>query len=453
MHSDPTLRERPLAAAPASVPILHVLYSAGSVGAVSRPLAGERFAIGRAQGSDLTLLDPRVSREHAKIELSDGEVILRDTSSTETQVNGERISSRVLCDGDLIRVGDSFVLFRADAGLADAPALGGLLGVSPAVRALRKALSLVGPTPATVLLLGETGSGKEVAARALHELGRRKGPFVAVNCGAIAESLAESQLFGHAAGSFTGAKKSSPGFFRAADGGTLFLDEVGELPIELQPKLLRALEERKVVPVGETDAVAFDARIVAATNRPLIEAVGAGGFRADLYARLGEFTIELPSLRARREDVLPILLHALGEPTPELDAELVSALLLHPWPFNVRELYKVALQLRVRGQGSARLTFDLFEPHLRHSLPPPIVPPVSPSAPAPAVAAAPEAPAPQGGAAGEAAPIPSRAELDALLRRWRGVIADVARETGRSRKQVYRWLEEHGLDLSSYRDG
>jgi DNA-binding NtrC family response regulator len=451
MHSDPTLRERPLAAAPASVPILHVLYSAGSVAAVSRLLVGERFGIGRAQGSDLTLMDPRVSREHAKVEIREGDVTLSDTSSTETQVNGERISSRVLRDGDLIRVGDSFVLFRSDAGILDAPPLVGLLGVSPAARALRKALSLVGPTPATVLLLGETGSGKEVAARALHELGRRKGPFVAVNCGAIAESLAESQLFGHVAGSFTGAKKSSPGFFRAAEGGTLFLDEVGELPIELQPKLLRALEERKVVPVGETEAIAFDARIVAATNRPLLQAVGAGGFRADLYARLGEFTIELPSLRARREDVLPILLHALGEPMPELEAELVNALLLHPWPFNVRELYKVALQLRVRGQGSARLTHDLFEPHLRHSLPPPIAPSATAAA-APLAAVAPAAAVPAA-AASDAAPIPGRAELDALLRRWRGVIADVARETGRSRKQVYRWLDEHGLDLSSYRDG
>ncbi len=450
MHTVPTLRERPLAAAPASVPILHVLFSAGTVGSSAQPISA-RFAIGRAAECDLTLLDPRVSRAHAELELAAGEVTLRDTSSTETRVNGEPISSRVLYDGDLIRVGDSFVLFRSDAGVTTAPALSGLLGASPAARALRKALSLVGPTPATVLLLGETGSGKEVAARALHELSRRKGPFVAVNCGAIAESLAESQLFGHVAGSFTGAKRSSPGFFRAADGGTLFLDEVGELPSELQPKLLRALEERKVVPVGETEAIAFDARIVAATNRPLLDAVGAGGFRADLYARLGEFTIELPSLRARREDVLPILLHALGEPAPELDPELVNALLLHPWPFNVRELYKVALQLRVRGQGSARLTFDLFEPHLRHSLPLPSAP--NPPAAAAllvaaraAVAAPPAVETPS-----DAAPIPSRAELDALLRRSGGVIADVARETGRSRKQVYRWLEEHGLDLASYR--
>jgi sigma-54 dependent transcriptional regulator, acetoin dehydrogenase operon transcriptional activator AcoR len=403
MPSDPEL--------PASVPMLHVLFSGGSVGGVSRLLVGERFRIGRAASMDLTLLDARVSREHARIEIAPGKATLTDTSSTETQVNGERISSRVLADGDLIRLGDSFVLYRPDAGSADAPAIVGLLGTSPAVRALRKALSVVGPTRDTVLLLGETGSGKAVAARALHELGQRTGAFVAVSCGAVTDSM------------------SLPSFLRAAAGGTLFLDEADVLAPAWQSELARALEEGKV-----------HARIVAASQHPLREAALAGSFRADLSQRLSEATIQLPSLRARREDVLPILLYALGEPIPELDPELVSSLLLYSWPSNVRELDQVATLLR-RGQGAGRLGPELFEAHLQDSVPPPTE----------RFAVTHAAALPVADAAGGVTTIPTRAELDALLRRWRGVIADVARETGRSRKQVYRWLDEHGLDLASYR--
>ncbi len=448
--------------------MLRRLFAPGSAGTgwlAPVDLTEGVFAIGRGVDPPGLLLenDPRVSRRHAELTRTERSVRLKDTSSSGTRVNGEAVTETELRDGDLIRVGDTFLLFReqpSSAGPPPSSAASEMLGESPAMVAVRRMLGMVGRGRTSVLLLGETGTGKELAARALHTSSGRRGPFVAVNCSAIAESLAESALFGHAQGAFTGAKKASPGFFRAADGGTLFLDEIGDLPLAQQPKLLRALEERKVIPVGETDAVPFDVRIISATHQPLISDVAAGRFRADLYARLSEFTIELPPLRARREDVLPILLHALGEPPVELDPELVEALLLHPWPFNVRELCKVAAELRVRAEGRSTLTRELFEPHLAHSLVPRHAPEQQPPRAGTATAAAPSraaVPAPHTGPVSTLPPdrpgaVPTRDELDALLRRFHGVIADVARETGRSRKQVYRWMVDHGLDAGDYRE-
>jgi DNA-binding NtrC family response regulator len=457
MRWDTTVQERTKAEARPLTPTLRVLWSVSDTPPVGslRSLPAGVLAIGRAVGEDgLALLqDPRVSRHHAELRLARGQMVVVDSSSTGTFVNGQRLglsggpSSCSLESGDLIRVGDSFLLYRSELEPDGALERHGLLGDSPAIRAVQHTLGLVGPTAATVLILGETGTGKELASRALHLASDRMGPLVAVNCSAISESLAESQLFGHSAGAFTGAKAAARGFLRSADGGTLFLDEVGELPLALQPKLLRALEERCVVPVGESQAVPFDARVVAATNRSLIEQVNAGAFRADLYARLGEFTLEMPPLRQRREDILPILIDALGAPPPELDAELVNALLLHAWPFNVRELRKVATQLAVRAQGARRLLLELFEPHLRQTSAQVAAAQPEPRTPSPPTVASEDVES-----EGRPLPVPDRAQLEALLRRWRGVIADVARETGRSRKQVYRWIEEHELDVTSYRD-
>lgn len=468
MRSDTTVQGRPAAAAASPSLSLRRLYAPGSAASGWAPpieLPEGTLAIGRGVEPPGLLLenDPRVSRRHAELTRTERAVRLKDTSSSGTWVNGEAVTETGLRDGDLIRVGDTFLLFREQPSSAGPPPSSAALemfGESPAMVAVRRMLGLVGRSKTSVLLLGETGTGKELAARALHAASGRRGPFVAVNCSAIAESLAESALFGHAQGAFTGAKKASPGFFRAADGGTLFLDEIGDLPLAQQPKLLRALEERKVIPVGETDAVPFDVRIVSATHQPLISDVAAGRFRADLYARLSEFTIELPPLRLRREDVLPILMHALGEPPADLDPELVDALLLHPWPFNVRELCKVAAELRVRAEGRSTLTRDLFEPHLAHSLiPRPVPAQRAPQAGTPtgAVAIGAAVPAPHAAPISTLPPektgaVPTRDELDALLRRFHGVIADVARETGRSRKQVYRWMVDHGLDAGDYRE-
>ena len=204
---------------------------------------------------------------------------------------------------------------------------------------------------ATVLLLADSGCGKEVAARALHALGRPDGPFVAVNCSAIPEGLAESQFFGQVAGAFTGAT-ARPGWFRAAHGGTLFLDEIGDLPAPIQPKLLRVLEERAVIPVGATAPIPVDVRVVAATHRDLVADLARVHLRGDLYARLAQLVIRLRPLRERREDVLALLAHALGAP-PAITPRLAEALLRYAWPFNVRELRAVAQELQLRGAGAA----------------------------------------------------------------------------------------------------
>lgn len=413
--------------------------------------------VGRAVGDAGIALptDERVSRRHATLTFSvEGRsALLRDESRTGTFVEGRRISEATVHEGELIRAGDSFFLFRFEKEAPEAELVFpcGLVGDSPAMRAVRQTLALVAKSEASVLILGESGTGKELAAKALHEHSGRSGPFVPVNCGAIPEALAESQLFGHVAGAFTGARGEAPGFFRSAHGGTLFLDEIGELPLALQPKLLRAVEERAVVPVGATKAVACDVRIVAATNRDLTD---PARFRGDLFARLSDFVVEVPPLRARREDVLPILAELVGATRADLDAELLEALLLHDYPHNARDLRRVATQLKLRGAAHAVWDVSLIDPLERFA----------PASPVPAAA-------PENDAEGSSAPprragsdardsrgpaepegaVPTREALIALLRTHRGVIADIARETGRSRKQVYRWLERHGLKLEEYR--
>ena len=226
----------------------------------------------------------------------------------------------------------------------------GLLGRSPAMAALRDYLPKVARSVATVLVTGETGTGKERVAESLHRLGPRAGrPFVPINCAALPEALIESELFGHARGAFTGATETRPGALVEADGGTLFLDEIGEMPLVAQAKLLRALEARAVRRVGGGPPRAVDARIVAATNQPLEELVARGRFRADLFYRLNVARLELPPLRERTEDV-PELWAAtvaefnrrdgahVGGPAPDL----MGCLLAHNWPGNVRELRKLA---------------------------------------------------------------------------------------------------------------
>ncbi|MCZ7679746.1 MAG: sigma 54-interacting transcriptional regulator [Sandaracinaceae bacterium] len=368
MGLDTTTRRRGAIARPVRVgrPTLRVVYSGGICFDPPRSLDARPFAVGRAVGDgDLRLDDPVLSRTHATLGLAaDGQgLLVRDSSSTGTELNGVRVSEAIARDGDVLRMGDSFFVFRADDPDDDAP-IEGLVGVSPPTRRMRSSLALVGPTSATALLLGETGTGKEVAARALHAASGRAGAFVAVNCGAIPEPLAESQLFGHLAGAYTGARTSHDGYFRAADGGTLFLDEIGELLPSIQPKLLRALEERAVVPIGATRALDVDVRVVAATNRNLVEGVRAGTFRPDLYARLAEFVIELPPLRARREDILPIVVGALGAGI-ELSPELVATLLAYSWPFNVRELLKVVSSMTIRARGMTRFDEDMLDDRFR----------------------------------------------------------------------------------------
>jgi sigma-54-specific transcriptional regulator len=219
----------------------------------------------------------------------------------------------------------------------------------PASLALLRRIQQLAPSDATVLISGETGTGKEIVARHLHDLSRRAGrPFVAVNCGAFTETLVDSELFGHDRGAFTGATAARDGWFEAANGGTLFLDEVGDLPAPVQVKLLRVLQEREIVRLGSRQAVPVDVRVVAATNVDLREAVASGRFREDLFYRLNVATLRLAPLRERPGDILRLARHflaqhrqRLGGPEVELAPDAVDALLTHAWPGNVRELENV----------------------------------------------------------------------------------------------------------------
>jgi two-component system response regulator HydG len=221
-----------------------------------------------------------------------------------------------------------------------------IVGGSPAMRKVADLIDRVGDSDASVLIHGETGTGKELVARAVHNKSRRRdGPFVAINCAAVPHSLLESELFGHARGAFTDAKSTRMGLFQLANGGTLFLDEIGELPVDVQPKLLRALQERKVRPVGDNREIPYDARIVAATNRDLENEVQEKRFREDLYYRINVVKLEVPPLRSRGSDTLHLAAHFLeqfagrsGKPTLELSERAAERLMAYAWPGNVREL-------------------------------------------------------------------------------------------------------------------
>ena len=225
----------------------------------------------------------------------------------------------------------------------------GMVGDSPAIREVAETIRRAGSTDATVLVTGESGTGKELAARALHAESRRAGsPFIALNCSALPGELIESELFGHVKGAFTGADRDRAGVFEAADGGTLFLDEVGDLAPSAQAKLLRAVEERRVTPVGTTASRPVDVRLIAATNRPLDEMVMRGEFREDLLYRLQVITLRLPPLRERRADIPALAVHFVAElagrydrPVRSLSAAARRTLVAYDWPGNVRELRNI----------------------------------------------------------------------------------------------------------------
>jgi DNA-binding NtrC family response regulator len=257
---------------------------------------------------------------------------------------------------------------------ADPVVIGHLVGNSPAMLAVREHITRCAPTPSNVLITGESGVGKELVAEAIHAASpRHDRPFIAVNCGAIPDTLIESQLFGHVRGAFTSALSANPGLFVAANHGTLFLDEIGELPFHLQVKLLRVIENRQVWPVGATRSVAVDVRLIASTNRDLPREVQAGRFREDLFYRLNVVHIRLPSLRDRRDDIpllIDHLLHRLnaklGTAFVGVDTEALGALVRQPWKGNVRELENVLERAMVLGGGRQlslrHLALDLSPP-------------------------------------------------------------------------------------------
>jgi transcriptional regulator with GAF, ATPase, and Fis domain len=301
-----------------------------------------------------------------------------------------------------------------------------------------ESLARIAKSNVPVVVLGETGTGKEVVARATHRLSERSGAFLALNCGAIPGNLIESELFGMRRGAFSGAVEDRPGLIRSADGGTLFLDEIGELPSSAQIALLRVLQEQEVLPVGGTRAVPVDVRIVAATHRPLDRLVDSASFRADLFARLGGLTIRLPALRERREDlglVIAGLIKRIAR-SPErvqLSRQVGRALLSYPFPRNIRELEKslgLAIAIATSHGDTCRVELEHLPEELR--APPPLSVNVAP---------------PNKSNEDEE----RRADLIALLTQHHGRIAEVARAMGKARMQIHRWIQRYGIDVETFR--
>ncbi len=309
-----------------------------------RLLGDVPLVIGRDPGADLRLEDAAVSRRHLAIETRGEAYAVRDLGSrTGTFLGARRVGDAELADGDRIRVGDSLLEFRAETsevpvGEAGPEGFEGLLGRSPAMRELFGLIATVAPLDLSVLLLGESGTGKEGLARALHSRSSRSGgPYQVVDCTLLSGDHLRSELFGHRRGAFTGAEVDRPGAFARADGGTVFLDELGELPLALQPTLLRVLETGEVRPLGSDDPCRVSVRVVAATSRDLASMVAAGSFRRDLWYRLSGVTVTVPALRDRGEDAALLAEHFLP-PGARMSRWARQAVLTHGWPGNVRQL-------------------------------------------------------------------------------------------------------------------
>lgn len=386
-----------------------------------------RLVIGTAEGNMLRLTDPSVSKYHVELEASASGLVIRDIGSTNgTLAYGQMVREIVALQPlDLVlghtRVQISFDDERLPRSVSTATRFGDLVGTSQGMRAVFAVMEKAAPTNAPVLLTGESGTGKELAAHAIHaHSARAHGRFEVVDCAALSPTLIESELFGHARGAFTGAVTDRPGAFERANGGTLFLDELGELPIELQPKLLRVLSAREVRRVGGDAARGVDVRIIAATNRDLRRDVNLGTFRSDLYYRLAVVPIHMPALRERSDDI-PLLVAELlnslapGVRVPELD---VYQLLTHAWPGNVRELRNFLEHLLVLKSA----------PTLGEGSEPP------PAFPLPLHVAATRF---------------ERHYLKQLLATADGNVAEAARQAGVNRATMFRLINRHKLRESS----
>ncbi|MEM6293704.1 MAG: sigma 54-interacting transcriptional regulator [Myxococcota bacterium] len=321
-----------------------LILEQGDVRAVALP-AGGSLSIGRADDADVRIDQDSISRRHAVIHIGEAVEVEDVGSSNGTKVGGQKLERgvRVAVEaGDLIEFGGVSVVVQG------ALVEGVRQGKKSAMRRLSDVAERVARSEISVLLTGETGVGKEVFARKIHDLSPRSGPFVALNCGALSQQLLESELFGHEAGAFTGAKQTKPGLLETGEGGTVFLDEVGEMPLDAQVRLLRVLEERRVLRVGGLQPRPIDVRFVSATNRDLQQEVAAGRFREDLYYRLNGITLAIPPLRERLAEVPKLASTFIDEAAarsgmdaPSLSAAALSRLEAHPWPGNIRELRNV----------------------------------------------------------------------------------------------------------------
>ncbi len=328
----------------------------------------KKLSIGRKDSCDIYLPDATASEQHATIwpvlTAQGWQVELRDSgSSNGTTVNGQKVKSVRLQDGDAIRIGSSFLIYRVHRVADDDTKIPELIGCSPAMRHLRKQIEVFAPTSAVILLQGESGVGKEVAAQALHTFSKRRGPMVATNCATIEKSLADSTLFGHVKGAFTGAVDDQIGLFQRAAQGTLFLDEVGELEPPVQSKFLRAVDTLTFARLGSVTVLKTDARVIAATKVDLQQAVQNGRFRDDLFYRLAGVRLHIPPLRERKEDILLLVQHFVQKRNPQLviSTALAEALLDYSFPGNIRELKSLiekAIAVAVsRGSAELKLSY------------------------------------------------------------------------------------------------
>jgi transcriptional regulator with GAF, ATPase, and Fis domain len=418
-----------------------------------------RIRIGAGRDCEVKLDDPAVSRYHLELTAGPDGFELKDLGSTNgTFVSGVRMHQVTLLRGTRIRLGSTAIDIAPSEEtisleLSARGTFGRLLGESAAMRQIFATLEKVARTDATVVIEGESGTGKELVAEALHdESARRDEAFSVVDCGAIPANLMESELFGHERGAFTGAERQRIGAIETAHNGTVFFDEIGELPLELQPRLLRFLESHEIKPVGASTHKAVNVRVIAATNRDLANEVEKGRFREDLFYRLSVVRVELPPLRQRRDDILLLAMHFAErfarDPRSVITDEMATLLRSHEWPGNVRELRNVVERLAVVPQhGLADLRERAGGNHPDASL----------AAPTPGASEANEEQAGAQNPLQEYLDLPfhearnrwqerfERAYLQEQLERSGGVVARAARQSELPRQSFHRLLKRHGL--------
>jgi DNA-binding NtrC family response regulator len=340
---------------------LRVVFGPNAGLEVDLPAAG--VVIGASAAADVTLEDPAVSSRHCSVRPNATGFEVTDLGSRNgTFFDGAAIARATVPVGAALRLGGSVIQLMPAEEVIEIPpsaraSFGGLVGSSVPMRRIYALLERASAASAPVLLIGESGTGKELCARAVHDASARKdGPFVVFDCGAASENLIESDLFGHVRGAFTGADRDRPGAFALAHGGTLFLDEIGDLPLRLQPKLLRLLESGETQALGGKSPTRYDVRIVAATHRDLRAEVARGSFRGDVYYRLAVVEVHLPALRERIEDVpelVRVFLRKDGVPDHDLTSKNLDRLLAYAWPGNVRELRNVVARGVALGERGA----------------------------------------------------------------------------------------------------
>jgi transcriptional regulator with GAF, ATPase, and Fis domain len=421
-----------------------------------------RVLVGSAPGSGIVVQDPTVSRVHAEFEARENGLWVRDLGSTNgTYIDGLQVTGARVPDKGKIRLGSVELTIDYDPArrrpveVWPNDKFSRLVGTSVPMRELFATLSRIAPMDASVLIHGETGTGKELVARAIHEESpRAQKPFVVVDCAALPENLLDAELFGHARGAFTGAVGSRTGAIEAADGGTVFLDEIGELPIPMQPKLLRVLESRTVRRVGESSYRTVDVRFISATHRDLLRMVGAGEFREDLFFRLSVIPVEVPPLRDRKEDIERLVNHFFGMRggDGQVDPQLMRELVNRPWRGNVRELRNFVDRAHALGAKEALA--------MMQGAPPPSTDSVArPELPRPNAPSSPAVPAGQPFRADDPAifehaykdfreawiDLGEREYIRRLLLRHDRNVAAAAREAEVDRTYIYRLIRKHEL--------